>query len=367
MRQRHRRDEQFLEPRFGRGLDLGDPTHRGFHLGAQRSRQQGLHRAGAGGIADRPHAVDRTVGHETEHHRVDRIDVGAECPGEADVGDLRRTGVLDEQVDAGAQRSLGELDRAYVVLGDGQLGVAGGVQHVRERPAVGDDALRPRRHLTADRAVGLDQTRQVHLGDDVDDARTAHPGHTRRRDGLVEAGIVRPHVRADHLERWFECLAVDPHTFDGARRRTLPAADLRTLERRTGRARRGVLAGAVAEHDLGVGADVDEQLHRVATVRALGEQGRRRVGADVTGDARPGVERRRRQVEVEVARQADHGLIGRQHERRRPERCRIDAERDVMHDRVPDEHDLEDVLAVDPGVVDELTDQLVERGRARRR
>ena len=34
----------------------------------------------------------------------------------------------------------------------------------------------------------------------------------------------------------------------------------------------------------------------------------------------------------------------------------------MVHDRVPDEHDLEDVLAVDAGVVDELADQLVERG-----
>ncbi len=246
-----------------------------------------------------------------------------------------------------------------------QLGVAGGVQHVRERSAVGDDALRPRRHLTADRAVGFDQTRQVHLGDDVDDARTAHAGDARRGDRLVEAGIVRPHVRPDHLERRLERLAIDPHAFDGARRGALPAADLGTLERRPGRARRGVLAGAVAEHDLGVGADVDEQLHRVAAVRALGEHRGRGVGTDVTGDARPGVERRGGQVEVEVARQADHGLVGRQHERRRPERRRIDAERDVMHDRVPDEHDLEDVLAVDPGVGDELADQLVERGTHR--
>ena len=296
-----------------------------------------------------------------------RVDVGAERAGEADVGDRRRPGVLDEQVDAGAQRGLGELDRAHVVLRDRQLRVAGGVQHVRERPAVGDDAIRPRRHLAGDRAVGVDQTRQVHLGDDVDDARAAHAGDARRLDGLVEAGIVGPQVGPDHLERRLERLAVDPHALDGARRGALPAADLGTLERRSGRARRGVLAGAVAEHDLGVRADVDEQLHRVATVRALGEQGRRRVGADVTGDARPGVERRRRQVEVEVARQADHRLVGGEHERRRPERRRVDAEGDVMHDRVADEHDLEDVLAVDAGVVDELADQLVERGPHARR
>ena len=63
---------------------------------------------------------------------------------------------------------------------------------------------------------------------------------------------------------------------------------------------------AVAEHDLGVGADVDEQLHRVADGAVPRRQDRRRrVGADVTGDARPDVDARVRQVEVEVARRAD--------------------------------------------------------------
>ena len=51
--------------------------------------------------------------------------------------DHRVAGVLDEQVDAGAQRGLGELDRPHVVLGDGQAHTVALVEHVGERAPVG--------------------------------------------------------------------------------------------------------------------------------------------------------------------------------------------------------------------------------------
>ena len=60
----------------------------------------------------------------------------------------------------------------------------------------------------------------------------------------------------------------------------------------------------VAEHDLGVGADVDEQLHGGRAMRALGEDDRGGVGADVTGDARRQVHRRVGAVQLELARRA---------------------------------------------------------------
>ena len=82
------------------------------------ARQQRLHGTGARRVADGADTVERAVGHEPEHHRVERVDVGAERSGEPDVGDLGVAGVLDEQVDAGPQRGLGELDRAHVVLRD---------------------------------------------------------------------------------------------------------------------------------------------------------------------------------------------------------------------------------------------------------
>ena len=78
-----------------------------------------------------------------------------------------------------------------------------------------------------------------------------------------EPRLVRPGVAADHAEARLERLGVDPHALDRAGRGALAAADLRTLERRPGRAGRGEQALPVPEHDLGVRADVDDQVHLV--------------------------------------------------------------------------------------------------------
>ena len=101
----------------------------------------------------------------------------------------------------------------------------------------------------------------------------------------ANARLVRPGVAADHPDARLERVRVDPHPFDRAGRRALPAGDLRTLERRAGRARRREQAVAVAEHDLGVRADVDDQVDLVAEVRALGQDHAGGVGAHVPGDA----------------------------------------------------------------------------------
>ena len=79
-----------------------------------------------------------------------------------------------------------------------------------------------------------------------------------------EARLVRPEVAADHLEARLERLAIDAHALDRAGRGALAAGNLRALERRAGRRRAGEQPLAIAEHDLGVGADVDEQRQLVA-------------------------------------------------------------------------------------------------------
>ena len=68
-------------------------------------------------------------------------------------------------------------------------------------------------------------------------------------------------------------------------RGALAAADLRALEGGARRARGGEEPVAVAEHDLGVRADVDDQVDLVAEIRRLGEDHPGGVGADVPGDA----------------------------------------------------------------------------------
>src|SRR5581483_11557573 len=96
---------------------------------------------------------------------------------------------------------------------------------------------------------------QEHLRDRLDDPRAADPRDQR----ALEARLVGPGRRADHAEPRLERLAVDPNALDGAGGRALATADLRALERRPGRARGGEQASAVAEHDLGVRPDVDEE------------------------------------------------------------------------------------------------------------
>ena len=49
---------------------------------------------------------------------------------------------------------------------------------------------------------------------------------------------------------------------------------------------------AVAEHDLGIGADIDEQHHLVLAMRAFRQRRAGRVGADMAGDAGQHVEPR---------------------------------------------------------------------------
>ena len=94
--------------------------------------------------------------------------------------------------------------------------------------------------------------------------------------------------------------------------------------------------------------DVDEEAHLVGEVRRLGEDDAGGVRADVAGDARQDV-RARAGVhgEAELARGQPDGLVDGERERRAAERRRIDPEQEVVHDRVADERDLEDVGAVD--------------------
>ena len=89
------------------------------------------------------------------------------------------------------------------------------------------------------------------------------------RDRLGEAFFVRPEIAADHLEARLERRAVDAQALDGARRGALAAADLRALEGGPGRRRASEQPLTVAEHDLGIGADIDDEADLVGEIRGL--------------------------------------------------------------------------------------------------
>ena len=103
-----------------------------------------------------------------------------------------------------------------------------------------------------------------------------------------------------------------------------------------GRRRGGEQPVPRAEDDLGVRADVDEQRDLVREVRRLGEDRPGRVRADVAGDARQHVDARAGVAgQLQLARRRTRtARVGRERERRRAERRRVDAEQEVMHDRI---------------------------------
>ena len=162
---------------------------------------------------------------------------------------------------------------------------------------------------------------------------------------LREGGIVRPQFAADHLEARLQGVSVDPHPLDRTRRRALAIADLRTLEGRARRRGAGEQLVLVAQDDLGVGADVDEERDLVVEPGRLGQDHAGAVGADMAGDAGQHVDPAARvdRVQVEVGREQVEGAVGGQREGRSAQLDRVDAQEQVVHDRVADEHQLQHV------------------------
>ena len=201
---------------------------------------------------------------------------------------------------------------------------------------------------------------QEHLRDRLDDARAADAGDAEIRRRLREAGLVGPVIAADHLEARLEVQAVDAHAFDRARRRALAAGDLSALEGRAGRRGAGEQPLAGAEHDLGVGADVDEKGQLVLEVRTLRQHDPGGVRADMAGDAGQGVgEGPGRDFKAELARPRLIGAVDGQREGRAAELGRIEAENEVVHDRIADQCHLQDFAARDARLARSLADEIV--------
>ena len=190
---------------------------------------------------------------------------------------------------AGVERRLGELDGPHVRLMDDEPWRPF-VQHVGEGAAGRLDAGGPRGQRSVDDAVGRDDPGQIEFRDRLDDSRAADAGDAEALGRLGEARRVRPEVAADHLEAGLERLPVDAHPLDRAGGGALAAGDLRALEGRPCRRRGGDEPFALAEYDLGVGADVDDQPELVAKMGRLGQHDARRVRPDMAGDAGQGVD-----------------------------------------------------------------------------
>ncbi len=121
-------------------------------------------------------------------------------------------------------------------------------------------------------------------------------------------------------------------------------------------------SGPAPEHDLGVRADIHEQRDLVPQVRRLGQDHACRVGAHVAGDARQQVRASARvdgQLQLD-GRRPDRAVRG-QREWRRAQGHGIDAQHEVMHDRVPDQRDLQDVGGVHLGAFGEARHERRQR------
>src|SRR5581483_6794909 len=221
VRDAHRPDEVLLEPRLDGGLHLLDAANDLLDLGPRGPVEERDPRSRPGRVAGRAHAVEVAVRHEPQHQGVERVDVAAERPREADAVDPLHAEPVHEQPAPGVEGPLRELDRAHVVLGDDDPRLRPR-QHVPERPPLPTDSRRARGKRPVDHPGRRDAPGEEHLRDRLDDPRPADPGHER----ALERRLVGPGLRADHAEPGLERLAVDPDALDRPGRRALPAADL---------------------------------------------------------------------------------------------------------------------------------------------
>ncbi len=221
------------------------------------------------------------------------------------------------------------------------------------------DARAARGERAVDDAVLRNDAGEVHLRHDLDDGRAADAGDAEPLGVGVEARLVRPQIRPDDLEARLERGGVDADALDGAGRGALAGRDLRALEGGACRRGGGHDAVAVAEDDLGIGADVDEQHHAVLPVRAFRQRRPGGIRPDMAGDAGQHVDARAGvDAEPQVARPGVDGAGDGEREGCLAELGRVDAEEQMVHDRVADDDGVEHVVGIDAALGADLARQL---------
>ena len=173
---------------------------------------------------------------------------------------------------------------------------------------------------------GVEQAGARELGDDVDQARAADPGGCDI---------------ADHLQG--DALVGNRDDLDGAGCRAHAAADRRGLKRRARGSGGRHEALAIAQHDLAVGADIDEESQTLVAIHPgsqhPGDDVAADVGAQVREEHRP---RPRMHVDAQVGcEQVGVGRRG-EDERGHTEGLGVDTEHELRHRRVAGQCDLVD-------------------------
>ncbi len=127
VREVDRIDELVLEIRVGSRLHVADGVGQQCCLQPLVAVEQHDQRAVAGCVAYGEHVLQVTVRDQAQDHRVQRIDVRAERAGQHDTVYLLEAVLSHQQLGAGVQRGLGQLDRAHVVGVDDDLAAGAGL------------------------------------------------------------------------------------------------------------------------------------------------------------------------------------------------------------------------------------------------
>ena len=320
-------------------LGLGDQAE----LGAQGRR-----------VADVADLLERERGDEPDPERAPDRDVVSEPAGQHQLGDLLAgdPGHVLEHRHARGDGALGQLDLADVVLRQHDLrrgaGLAGTDQDELALLAADDHAL-PQ--------AGREPVAVIHLDEPgmVDDARVEHP-----RQGVDDAGAADAEGRGlpDRVDL---DVGSDRDSVDGPQRPAHPVPDLSPFQGRAGGGRARPEVSLRTQQNLAIGADVHGDPDLGTFINPRGEGHGHRVGAHEAGDDREQADPRLGvHLEEEVAggdhqRVAHDGSVGRQ-----AHVGGVDAEEDVVHAGIADDHHLVDPFGEDAGLADDLLHVLVQ-------
>ncbi len=169
----------------------------------------------------------------------------------------------------------------------------------------------------------------------LDDARSADAAGP----DLLGRVVGLPPLEADDLEAHVERLRVDADALDGARGGPHAELDVGAFEGRAGGARGGQHPRAVAQHELAVGADVEDQQHFVLLVGLFGDDHAYVVRPDEAGLDRQDVQAAApAELQPDGRGEGIHRALDGGRERRHAQRAGVEAQEQVVHGGVAD-HD----------------------------